>query len=97
LSDQDLSKQSIEWKRGQLLKVRAGIIQLAAISLPGKDFEGTLPVSSIAVFSMLWYVERRFLDLGWREWEGVRETGLAEWFENMKKRSSVEAEEVPIF
>jgi hypothetical protein len=76
--------------------MKRGYARLASLTLPGKDYEGPLPLPSIARFCVLWYADRRIPNLGWREWDGVKGTGLAEWFEELKERPSFKAEEVPV-
>ncbi|KZP01466.1 glutathione S-transferase domain-containing protein [Calocera viscosa TUFC12733] len=80
------------WVSGQTAKAKRGIIRLSQLPLP--DISGTtLPLQAIDLLCLVWYLDRRFAHLKWREWEGA--SVLAGWYETAEKSKSWVEEVAP--
>jgi len=82
------------WTDGQQAKIKRGIIHLAKLQLPDPASQGALPLQGIATATVLWYLGRRFPELGWSTWEGGAK--LAEWYDQVKTRPGWSEEDLPV-
>lgn len=89
--------ESEAWKTSLKAKIERGISQLAMLARPPADVEEPMSLEGIVIGNALWHVDRRHSDVvRWREWQSVKGTGLAEWFEAVKRRESFSQEEFPV-
>ncbi|EJU03788.1 glutathione S-transferase [Dacryopinax primogenitus] len=87
-----LEQHSEPWVTGQLSKAQRGIQRLSELHLP--DISGpVLSLQAVDLLVVVWYLDRRFGHLNWREWEGAKV--LAEWYEHAEKRQSWVEEVAP--
>jgi len=81
------------WIEGQFGKAKRAITQLGT-KLPLPDVSGkSLPLQAICLAVLLWYLDRRFPDAGWRTWEGGE--ALDKWYKVAEKNPSWEEEVAP--
>ncbi|KZT56880.1 glutathione S-transferase domain-containing protein [Calocera cornea HHB12733] len=84
--------QSETWVAAQTAKAKRAILRLSQLPLP--DISGpTLPLQAIDLLVLVWYFDRRFPHLKWREWEGA--SVLTEWNETAEKSKSWVEEVAP--
>jgi len=84
--------QSEEWVNAQLGKAKRGLVRLSQLPLPSLAGP-TLSLQAIDLAVVVWYFDRRFSALKWREWEGV--SVLTKWYEEAEKSKSWVEEVAP--